>query len=73
LGNQFADPIEIQSRPWGWKVFESQAVEPVFLAKDQAIDYAQQRAYFRSDEIRILDSRGNVERVIPFDDTNRKL
>jgi hypothetical protein len=39
----------------------------------QAINYAQNRASFRSGEIRILDSSGNVERVIPFNDTNRKL
>jgi methyl coenzyme M reductase alpha subunit len=48
-------------------------VEPVFPEKRQAINYAQERARFRSGEIRILDSSGNVERVIPFDDTNRKL
>jgi hypothetical protein len=65
--------IEIRSHRNGWKVFEAPGVEPVFPEKDQAIDYAQQRAGFRSGEIRILDSSGNVERVIPFDDTNRKL
>ena len=53
--------------------FESPGVEPVFPKKDQAIDYAQNRACFRSGEIQILDSTGNVERVIPFDDANRKL
>jgi len=53
--------------------FEAPGVEPVFLKKDQAISYAENRACFRSGEIRILDSRGNVERVIPFDDTNRRL
>jgi len=57
----------------GWKAFEAPGVEPVFPEKDHAIDYAQNRAYFRSGEVRIFDSRGNVERVIPFDDTNRKL
>jgi len=31
------------------------------------------RVWFRSGEIRILDPTGNVERVIPFNDTNRKL
>jgi hypothetical protein len=31
------------------------------------------RACFRSGEIHILDSTGNVERVIPLDDTNRQL
>ena len=28
---------------------------------------------FRSGDIRILDSTGNVERIIPFNQTNRKL
>jgi hypothetical protein len=35
--------------------------------------YAQNRAWFRLEEIRILDSGGNIERVIPFDGTNQKL
>jgi hypothetical protein len=65
--------IEIKSHRNGWKAFEAPGVEPVFPDKDQAIDYAKQRACFRSGEIRISDSGGNVERVIPFDDTNRKL
>jgi hypothetical protein len=65
--------IEIRPHRCGWKAFESPVVEPVFLKKDQAIDYAQNRACFRSGEVRIFDSMGNVERVIPFDDANRKL
>ena len=65
--------IEIKPHHWGWKAFEAPAVEPVFPKKDQAIDYAQNRACFRSGEIQILDSTGNVERVIAFDDANRKL
>jgi len=65
--------IEIRPHPWGWNAFEAPGVEPVFPNKDQAIDYAQNRACFRSGEIRIFDSRNNVERVIPFDDANRKL
>jgi hypothetical protein len=44
-----------------------------FPEKDDAIDYAQGRACFRSGEIRILDSSGSVERVIPFDETNRSM
>jgi hypothetical protein len=44
-----------------------------FLKQEDAIDYATGRACFRSGEIQILDSTGNVERVIPFDDANRKL
>ena len=65
--------IEIKPHRRGWKVFEAPGVEPVFPAKDQAINCAENRASFRSGEIRILDSSGNVERVIPFNDTNRKL
>jgi hypothetical protein len=65
--------IEIRPHRRGWKVFEAPGVEPVFPEKRQAINYAENRAWFRSGEIRILDSSGNVKRVIPFDDTNRKL
>jgi hypothetical protein len=36
----------------------------VFLQKDQAIDYAETRACFRSGEIRVLDSTGKLERTI---------
>jgi len=50
--------IEIKPHRWGWKVFEAPGVEPVFLEKDQAINYAENRASFRSGEIRILDSSG---------------
>jgi hypothetical protein len=64
--------IEIRPHRWGWKAFEAAGVEPVFPTKDGAIDYAPS-ACFRSGEVRIFDSHGNVERVIPFDDTNRKL
>jgi hypothetical protein len=45
----------------------------VFLAKDQAISYAQNRACFRKGEIRVLDLSGNVERVIPFDEAKPRL
>jgi hypothetical protein len=45
----------------------------VFLEKDQAIGYAETRARLRTGEIRILDSTGKVERVIAFDDANRRL
>ena len=41
--------------------------------KDQAINYAQNRACFRSGEIRILDLSGNVERTIPFSEADRRL
>jgi hypothetical protein len=65
--------IEIRPHRWGWKAFESFGVEPVFPKKDRAVDYAQNRACLRSGEIRVLDSTGNFERIIPFDDADRKL
>jgi hypothetical protein len=33
--------IEIRLRRWGWKVFETPGVEPVFPEKRQAISYAE--------------------------------
>ena len=65
--------IEIKPHRNGWKVFEAPGVEPVFLQKDQALNYAENRASFRSGEIRILDSTGNVEGLIPFAEVDRKL
>jgi hypothetical protein len=65
--------IEIRPYRNGWKVFEAPGVEPVFLEKDQAIRYASSRASFRSGEIRIIDSSGNVQRVISFSEEDRKL
>jgi hypothetical protein len=53
--------------------FEAPGVEPVFLQKDQAIDYAETRACFRAGEIRILDLSGAVARIIRFNETDRKL
>jgi len=41
--------------------------------KDQAIYYAKNRASFRSGQIRILDSSGNVEHTILFNETDRRL
>jgi hypothetical protein len=65
--------IEIRPHNWGWKVFEAPGVEPVFPEKRHAINYAENRAWFRSGEIRILDASGGVERIIPFSETDRKL
>jgi len=45
----------------------------VFLSKEQAIDYATGRACFRSGEIRILKVKGTVERIIAFNEMDRKL
>jgi hypothetical protein len=55
------------------KFLKLRGVEPVFPQKDQAIDYAETRACFRSGEIRVLDASGKLERTISFDETNRKL
>jgi hypothetical protein len=55
-----------------WKVFEAPGVEPVFPQKDQAIGYAETRACFRTGEIRILDATGKLERMIAFNETDRK-
>jgi hypothetical protein len=65
--------IEIKPHPWGWKVFEAPGVEPVFPEKDQAINYAQNRASFRSGEIRVFHSAGDLERIIPFNEANRAM
>jgi hypothetical protein len=73
MQRQTATIIEIRPYRNGWKIFEAPGVEPVFLEKDQAINYAENRASFRSGEIRILDSTGNVERIISFSEADRKL
>jgi Uncharacterized protein conserved in bacteria (DUF2188) len=65
--------IEITPHPWGWKAVEAPGVEPVFPTKDDAISYARGRARFRAGEIRVLDSSGNVERTLAFNDSDRKL
>ena len=65
--------IEIRPHRNGWKVFEAPGVEPVFPEKNQAVNYAQNRASFRSGEIRILDSSGKVVRTIAFNEADRKL
>jgi hypothetical protein len=73
MQSQRAIIIEIRPFRNAWQVFEAPGVQPVFLTKEQAVDYAQSRACFRSGEIRVLDSKGNVERTIPFDEADRKL
>jgi hypothetical protein len=65
--------IEIRPFRNGWKCFEAPGGEPVFLSQEQAMDYAIGRAYFRSGEIRILNRNGEIRRIIPFIETDRKL
>jgi len=73
MQSQPATIIEIRPFRNGWEVFEGPGVQPVFLTKEQAISYAQNRACFRPGEIRIIDLNGKVERVIPFSEADRKL
>jgi hypothetical protein len=70
---QPATIIEIRPFRNAWQVYEGPGVQPVFLTKAQAVDYAQSRPCFRSGEIRVLDSKGTVERTIPFSEANREL
>jgi hypothetical protein len=65
--------IEIRPYRNGWQVFEAPGVEPVFLEKDQAINYAENRASFRCGEIRVLGPAGEIERTISFNEADRKL
>jgi hypothetical protein len=65
--------IEIKPHPWGWEVFEAPGVQPVFPEKRQAINYAENRVRFRSGEIRIFNSSGDLERTIPFNEADRRL
>jgi hypothetical protein len=65
--------IEIRPFRNGWSVFEAPGVEPVFLNQNDAINYAEGRACFRSGEIRIFKANGIVERIIPFYETDGRL
>jgi len=65
--------IEIRPYRNGWQVHEAPGVQPVFLTQEQAITYAQGRACFRYGEIRVLDCDGAVQRIIPFNQADRKL
>jgi hypothetical protein len=58
--------IEITPHRWGCEVFEAPGVQPVFPNKEQATGYAQERARFRTGEIRVLD-----ERTIAFSESGR--
>ena len=65
--------IEIKPHRWGWKALEAPGVEPVFSTKGDAIGYAETCVWFRRGEIRVLDSTGNVEHVVAFNEVDRKL
>jgi len=55
------------------KVHEAPGVQPVFLGREQVIDYATCRACFRSCEIRVLDSNSALTRIIAFSETESKI
>jgi hypothetical protein len=44
----------------GWKCFEAQGVEPVFLDQEQAIGYAKFFSRSHDAVIRVYDDAGNV-------------
>jgi hypothetical protein len=73
VGRMSETIIEIRPLRRGWKVFETPGVEPVFPEKYQALNYAENRASFRSGEIQIFDLSGNLDCVIPFTEADRKL
>ena len=66
--------IEIRPFRGGWQGYEGPGVQPYWTgehAKEDAIGYATARAKFGRGEIRVLDNAGEVERVIPFDQTEK--
>ena len=66
--------IEIRPFKVGWQCYEGPGVQPYWTgdtAKEDAIGYAIARAKFGRGEIRVLDNAGEVERVIPFDQTEK--
>ena len=60
--------IEIREHFGGWKVFAEQGVEPYFSEREQAIHYAESRTALRRGEIRILNTHGDIEETIAFDE-----
>ena len=52
--------IEIKPHRWGWTVFETPGVEPVFPEKDQAVGCAKFFSRSHTAVIRVYDEAGNV-------------
>jgi hypothetical protein len=66
--------IEIRPFRGGWQCYEGPGVQPYWTgdtAKEDAIGYATGCAKFGHGEIRVLDSAGQPERVISFDDIEK--
>jgi hypothetical protein len=64
--------IEIRPHFGGWKVFETQGVEPYFSERKQAIHYAESRTSLRRGEIRIVNALGEIEETIAFDERSER-
>jgi len=70
FGNVFIDDRTVTAG----KFLKRPASSLSFCRKIRRLTYAQNRASFRSGDIRIfLDSTGNVERTIAFSEADRKL
>jgi hypothetical protein len=65
--------IQVKPHRNAWKVFEGAGVEPVFLQERQALDYAESRACFRSGEIHLINAKGEIERIVVFNEAHRRL
>jgi hypothetical protein len=62
--------FEIRPHFGGWKVFEGNGNEPYFSEREQAIHYAESRTALRRGEIRILNTHGQIEETIAFDENS---
>ena len=49
-------------------MFEGNGIEPYFSEREQAIHYAESRTALRRGEIRILNTHGEIEETITFDE-----
>ena len=67
--------FEIRPHRGGWQCFEAPGVEPYYIgshAKENAIGHAQGRTAMRRGEIQILNTSGEVEEAISFDNQAQK-
>lgn len=68
--------IEIRPHRGGLQCFEAPGAQPYHTgpnAEDYAVNYAKERTAMRRGEIRILNSGGKAEQVIPFDNRAQKV
>jgi hypothetical protein len=69
----FTENLFITSMPGLVEGSHASSYSPVSTDALKAIPGSQCRASFRLGEIHVLDSKGHIDRVIPFNDTNREL